>query len=111
MIHELLDLAGILIRTIEDLAVRMVPEDAEWRARLERVSVERDDLESVRAVLWSSPRRMGSTRLHVDEVLADLYILGRDFMLTLPIEIHVDDERLRRAARADPDAWWAEPAI
>lgn len=95
-----------LHRLLDDLDLAMNPDDPDWLARFRWLCRERDDLESARAVLLAA-----DAVDDVDAALEGLDEAGRSFMATLPVVIAIDDERLQRAARTDPDAWWAEPAL
>jgi hydroxymethylpyrimidine pyrophosphatase-like HAD family hydrolase len=44
----------------------------------------------------------------LDEALAELDREGRGVALDTPVNLVTPDERLRRAARLDPGAWWTE---
>ncbi len=64
----------------------------------------RDDLESLREVLW----RTGLFK--TDDELADLDERMRAFLISQPFEVELADARLARARRVDPGAWWARSA-
>ncbi len=93
-------------RLLDDLTLEMAPDDTAWIARFEQACRERDDLESVRADLAAA-----GVVDEVDIALEGLDARGRSLVTALPVVIRIDDERLQRAARVDPNAWWAEPAL
>lgn len=66
----------------------------------------RDDLQALHDLI--------AERLEGPGVLAGLLpaldALGDDVACRLPLEFAVDDERLRRARRIDPEAWWTQGA-
>ena len=65
----------------------------------------RDDLESIREVLW----RLGLR--DADAELADLDERMRGFLQRQPFDFRLADARLARARRVDPRAWWAARAV
>jgi hypothetical protein len=79
------------------------PPQERWDSWLD-VFRRRDDLESVRTVLFAL--LIGS---RLDEALAPLDNLGKSWRLMVPEEYLRRDEQLRRVGREDPTAWWGSP--
>jgi hypothetical protein len=69
--------------------------------RVLRVCHRRDDVEGVRLLLREAT---GADVLAGAATLVDQ--LGNEWRLTLPFQFLIEDERLRRIALADPQAWW-----
>lgn len=75
------------------------PSDPEWRDALWVVCRDRDDLESIQAVLKNPPASLVAARTAIDEAACELANL-------LPETPVLEDEWLGRAADADPQDWW-----
>lgn len=86
---------------ITDLAETMDLDDPSWREDLAELCRARDDLQGVRLLLIEAGagRRIGASLPHLDAE-------GKLLLWSLPRVIAVEDEQLRRAAAAEPAAWW-----
>ncbi|MBI3269246.1 MAG: hypothetical protein HYZ53_09510 [Planctomycetes bacterium] len=97
--------SALLGRRIEELEASPEPDDAAWRNGFLALLRERDEMEGVRLLLQE-----GGGCEHLDRALESLDADGRRSVLALPL---VDgagtDEHLRRAAAANPEAWWLIP--
>lgn len=78
------------------------PEDEDWKTLLRSTCLRRDDVESVRLLLLEAGRWDETASL-----LGALDARASRFVESFPFQVTLDDERLRRAALRDPDAWWA----
>lgn len=71
-----------------------------------RLCHRRDDLECVRVLL-----REAGVGDRLDDALAEADRAGRAIRINLTADLSAADERLRRAALADPAAWWGSTAF
>jgi hypothetical protein len=97
--------ADLVLRTIESLDATYEPTEPDWQRQLLEICRRREDVEGVSLLLHEAgaDRRLTSGLGLLDDI-------GRAFMFDVPIRIAPFDERLRRVASFDPEAWWAEPA-
>ncbi len=94
--------AELWARRMDALEERVRPEDSEWHEDMLETLRERDDLEGIRGLFAG---RVECEPL--DGLLDDLDDRGRRVMRALPeVEGVEEDPQLRRAALADPSAWW-----
>ncbi|MBN1548391.1 MAG: hypothetical protein JW902_17205 [Syntrophaceae bacterium] len=95
----------LLSHKVEDLELRLDPEDKIWRGDLLELCERRDDLEGVRILLNETGKadRLSSTIEDLDEE-------AQLFISSMPVSVRLDNERLARVAKIDPAAWWASLA-
>jgi hypothetical protein len=97
-LHRLADRLLALEDSIE-------PEDPGWQHELLDLCEGRDDLACILFVLRTAGCGGG-----LAEAVAAFDEDARMLLASLPFEVRIEDERLRRASILDPGAWWAEPA-
>ena len=98
--------ADALVGEMHQLDLELALDDPSWVGRLDAACGARDDLQCVRLLL-----REGGTGDRLAAALRSLDAEGLAFVETLPRDVKLDDERLRRVTLADPDAWWGRLAL
>ena len=94
-----------LLFLLQELQEQPEAASDEWRERLRRALLARDDLESV-SVLLSEAGHAGRVRTLLEVVDG----VGNQLLAGLPVKLTFDDEQLRRAARLQGSDWWARLA-
>jgi hypothetical protein len=90
-----------LVALLDHLSSTFDTEDEEWRGKWQQSCFLRDDLAVVRVLL-----RQFATPEALDRELDRVDREGRTLRLDVPARASPSNERLRRAALTDPDAWW-----
>ena len=90
---------------LEDLAEANDPDSTDWGHEFLALCQRRDDSECIRLVL-----AVGGNAGRLEMCLGGLDESARELMFALRDKPTIHDERLRRVARLDALAWWAQPA-
>lgn len=91
-------MAGALL----DIELEPAPDDPAWQEQVLAACHRRDDLEGVRRILQEAGAGLG-----LNAALEEIDEQGLSLRFALPW-FSLDDERLRRVAARDVEAWWAQ---
>ena len=96
----------ILHRFMDDALRAVALDDPNWCEDIREICHRRDDVECA----WRLLSEVGTGR-RIRSLVAQLDATGDAFFAGLRGKLALEDERLKRVAREQPDAWWARVAV